>query len=93
MAALPDGETFSEQMWVVYFALSIKDQNLSQITEDTWIEIYSKKGSNKFDRFLKEKNIEWCVKNMPIDSRFNRADLDSAKKKFLSKKNYDDGLG
>ena len=93
MAALPDKEVFGEQMWVVYFALSVKDPNLSQITEDTWMELYRKKDNNKFDKFLKEKGIEWCVQNMPIDGRFNRGDFKSAAKKFASAKNYNGGLG
>lgn len=82
MAALPAGETFNEQMWVVFFALSRNDPTLSKIDENTWIELYSKKDSNKFSKFLKERGIEWCVKNMPLDNRFNRADLKAAKAKF-----------
>ena len=82
MAALPAGETFNEQMWVVFFALSRNDPTLSKIDENTWIELYSKKDSNKFSKFLKERDIEWCVKNMPLDSRFNRADLKAAQAKF-----------
>jgi hypothetical protein len=82
MAALPAGETFNEQMWVVFFALSRNDPTLSKIDENTWIELYGKKDSNKFDKFLKERGIEWCVKNMPLDGRFNRADLKAAKAKF-----------
>jgi len=82
MAALPAGETFNEQMWVIFFALSRKDPNLNGISEDTWIELYSQKDRNKFDKFLKERGIEWCVKNMPLDSRFNTADLKAAKAKF-----------
>ena len=78
MAALPAGETFNEQMWVVFFALSRKDPGLDQISENTWTELYSQKGRDKFNKFLKERNIEWCVKNMPIDSRFNTADLKAA---------------
>lgn len=85
MAALPAGETFNEQMWVIFFALSRKDPNLTEISENTWIELYSKKDRNKFDKFLKEKGIEWCVENMPLDSRFNTADLKAAQKKFPSK--------
>ena len=82
MAALPSGETFNEQMWVVFFALSRNDPTLSKIDENTWIELYSKKDANKFSKFLKERGIEWCVKNMPLDKRFNRADLKAAKEKF-----------
>ena len=84
MAALPDGEVFNEQMWVIFFALSRKDPTLSKINENTWIELYSKNDKNKFDKFLKERDIEWCVKNMPLDGRFNRADLNAAKRKFLA---------
>ena len=86
MAALPSGETFNEQMWVIFFALSRKDPTLSKIDENTWIELYSQRDRNKFDKFLKERGIEWCVKNMPLDSRFNTADLKAAKAKFPSKK-------
>jgi hypothetical protein len=82
MAALPAGETFNEQMWVVFFALSRNDPTLSKIDENTWIELYSQKDAKKFDKFLKERGIEWCVENMPIDSRFNTADLKAAKAKF-----------
>jgi hypothetical protein len=84
MAALPAGETFNEQMWVVFFALSRKDPSLSKIDENTWIELYSKKDRNKFSNFLKEMGIEWCVKNMPLDNRFNTADLKAARAKFPS---------
>ena len=84
MAALPDGEVFNEQMWVIFFALSRKDPTLSKINENTWIELYSKNDRNKFDKFLKERDIEWCVKNMSLDGRFNRADLNAAKRKFLA---------
>ena len=90
MASLPSGETFNEQMWVFYFALSKSDPNLNNITADTWIELYSKKDRSKFSKFLNERGISWCVKNMPLDSRFNTADLKSAKAKFPSKK--DGGL-
>lgn len=90
MASLPSGETFNEQMWVFYFALSKSDPNLNNITADTWIELYSKKDRSKFSKFLNDRGISWCVKNMPLDSRFNTADLKSAKAKFPSKK--DGGL-
>jgi hypothetical protein len=86
MAALPSGETFNEQMWVIFFALSRKDPTLSKIDENTWIELYSQRDRNKFDKFLKERGIEWCVKNMPLDIRFNTADLKAAQAKFPSKK-------
>jgi hypothetical protein len=82
MSALPRGEVFSEQMWVVFFALSVKDPTLSKITEDTWLSLYGRKDSTKFDKFLKENGIEWCVKNMPLDSRFNRAGLKAAQERF-----------
>ena len=59
MAALPDGEVFNEQMWVIFFALSRKDPTLSKINENTWIELYSKNDRNKFDKFIKERDIEW----------------------------------
>jgi len=90
MAALPSGETFNEQMWVIFFALSKNDPSLNNISESTWIELYGQKDRSKFDKFLKERGIEWCVKNMPLDSRFNTADLKAAKAKFPSKK--DGGL-
>ena len=90
MAALPSGETFNEQMWVIFFALSKNDPSLNNISESTWIELYSQRDRSKFDKFLKERGIEWCVKNMPLDSRFNTADLKAAKAKFPSKK--DGGL-
>ena len=57
MAALPSGETFNEQMWVIFFALSRKDPTLSKIDENTWIELYSQRDRNKFDKFLKERGI------------------------------------
>lgn len=90
MAALPAGETFNEQMWVFYFALSRNDPSLNSITAETWTNLYSKKDSNKFSKFLKEKGIEWCIQNMPLDNRFNTADLKSAQAKFPSRK--DGGL-
>lgn len=90
MAALPAGETFNEQMWVFYFALSRNDPSLNSITAETWTNLYSKKDSSKFSKFLKEKGIEWCVQNMPLDNRFNTADLKAAQAKFPSKK--DGGL-
>lgn len=86
MAALPSGETFNEQMWVFYFALSKSDPNLNNISAQTWLDLYSKKDRSKFSKFLQEKKIQWCVENMPIDSRFNTADLKAAKEKFPSKK-------
>jgi hypothetical protein len=90
MAALPSGETFNEQMWVIYFALSINDPNLNNINVETWTNLYSKRDNTKFSKFLKERGIEWCVQNMPLDSRFNTADLKSARAKFPPKK--DGGL-
>ena len=86
MSSLPSGETFAEQMWVVYFALSKKDPNLNSITAQTWIDVYGKNDRSKFSKFLQERGISWCVKNMPIDSRFNTGDLKSARKKFPSQK-------
>ena len=87
MAALPSGETFNEQMWVFYFALSKSDPNLNNISAQTWLDLYSeKKDRSKFSKFLQEKNIQWCVENMPIDSRFNTADLKAAKRSFRQKK-------
>ena len=77
-------------MWVIFFALSKNDPSLNNISESTWIELYGQKDRSKFDKFLKERGIEWCVKNMPLDSRFNTADLKAAKAKFPSKK--DGGL-
>lgn len=85
MSALPTGATFAEQMWVVYFALSRKDPNLNNITADTWLELYGQKGGTKFSKFLKERGIEWCVKNMPLDNRFNTGDLRDAREKFPAK--------
>ena len=35
MAALPSGETFNEQMWVIFFALSKNDPSLNNISEST----------------------------------------------------------
>tara|TARA_Y100000592_G_C5445334_1_gene305690 strand:+ start:81 stop:1613 length:1533 start_codon:yes stop_codon:yes gene_type:complete len=87
MAALPSGETFNEQMWVVFFALSRKDPSLSKISEDTWIELYSQKDRSKFTKFLKDNNIDYITKDMALDNRFNTADLKAARAKFLSKKN------
>ena len=86
MAALPSGETFNEQMWVFYFALSKNDPNLNNISAQTWLDLYSKRDRSKFSKFLQEKNIQWCVENMPVDSRFNTADLKAAQAKFPSKK-------
>ena len=86
MAALPSGETFNEQMWVFYFALSKNDPNLNNISAQTWLDLYSKKDRSKFSKFLQEKNIQWCVENMPVDNRFNTADLKAAQAKFPSKK-------
>ena len=86
MAALPSGETFNEQMWVIFFALSKNDPSLNNISESTWIELYSQRDRSKFDKFLKERGIERCGKNMPLDSRLNTADLKAAKAKFPSKK-------
>ena len=85
MSALPTGATFAEQMWVVYFALSRKDPNLNNITADTWLELYGQKGGTKFSKFLKERGIEWCVKNMPLDNRFNTGELRDAREKFPAK--------
>ena len=89
MAALPSGETFNEQMWVIFFALSKNDPSLNNISESTWIELYGQKDRSKFDKFLKERGIEWCVKNMPLDSRFNTADLKLLKQNFHQKKMVD----
>lgn len=86
MSALPSGATFNEQMWVFYFALSQNDSNLNNISAQTWLDLYSKKDKSKFSKFLQENNIQWCVKNMPLDSRFNTADFKAAKAKFPSKK-------
>ena len=86
MAALPSGETFNEQMWVFYFALSKNDPNLNNISVQTWLDLYSKRDRSKFSKFLQEKNIQWCVENMPVDSRFDTADLKAAQAKFPSKK-------
>ena len=86
MAALPAGATFNEQMWVFYFALSKNDPNLNNISAQTWLDLYSKRDRSKFSKFLQEKNIQWCVENMPIDSRFNTADLKAAQAKFPPKK-------
>ena len=86
MAALPSGETFNEQMWVFYFALSKNDPNLNNISAQTWLDLYSKKDRSKFSKFLQEKKIQWCVENMPIDSRFNTADLKTTVKSFHQKK-------
>lgn len=85
MAALPTGATFAEQMWVVYFALSRKDPSLNNITAKTWLDLYAKNDRSKFTKFLKERGIEWCVKNMPLDSRFNTGDLRDARDKFPPK--------
>ena len=85
MAALPTGATFAEQMWVVYFALSRKDPNLNSITANTWLEVYGQKGRTKLSDFLKKRGIDWCVKNMPLDSRFNTGDLKDAREKFPEK--------
>ena len=85
MAALPQGEVFNEQMWVIYFALAKKDRSLSTITAETWVDLYTQKSKSKFSNFMAERNIEWCVANMPLDSRFNTADAAAARKKFLSK--------
>ena len=87
MAALPSGETFNEQMWVVFFALSRKDPSLSKISEDTWIELYSQKDRSKFTKFLKDNNIDYITRDMSLDNRFNTADLRAAKAKFPSRKN------
>ena len=65
MAALPSGETFNEQMWVFYFALSQSDPNLNNISAQTWLNLYSKKDKSKLSKFLQENNIQWRVKNMP----------------------------
>ena len=72
-------------MWVVYFALSKKDPNLSSIEADTWLEVYGKSGGSKLKNFLRERGISWCISNMNLPANFDTADLNSAKKKFLPK--------